>query len=86
MGLVPGDRVVIVVPPQSALFDKFQIISATGGLTTTTFDRGQKLRISTRPHNLEEANQRYDSMRPTNAFFLRACLWLGSCALALGLG
>ena len=40
MGLVPGDRVVIVVPPQSALFDKSQIISATGGLTTTTFDRG----------------------------------------------
>jgi hypothetical protein len=40
MGLVPGDRVVLVSPPQSALFDKFQIISATGGLTTTTFDRG----------------------------------------------
>jgi hypothetical protein len=40
MGLVPGNRVVLVVPPQSALFDKFQIISATGGLTTTTFYRG----------------------------------------------
>ena len=40
MGLVPGDRVVLVAPPQSALFDKVQTISATGGLTTTTFDRG----------------------------------------------
>ena len=40
MGLVPGDRAVLAVPPQSALFDNFHIISATVGLTTTTFDRG----------------------------------------------
>jgi hypothetical protein len=40
MGLVLGDRVVLVAPPQRTLFGAFQIISATRGLTTNTFDRG----------------------------------------------